>query len=125
MEDESVLSQTWTRDSLSNRSLSSSSSSSVGSPRRDSEQKKKKRMLPYGIISSPNTKPGGRNDEKGQEEKEEKKKSIVQENSLPKPQDSDKEASLTRKNERTSSFQRPKLLNYDDVVARLAALRWR
>ncbi|KAJ4917831.1 Regulator of Vps4 activity in the MVB pathway protein [Raphanus sativus] len=125
LEDESVLSQTWTRDSLSNRSLSSSSSSSVGTPRRDPEQKKKKRMLPYGIISSPNTKPGGRNDEKGQEEKEEKKKSIDQENSLPKPQDSDKEASLTRKNERTSSFQRPKLLKYDDVVARLAALRWR
>ncbi|CDY52976.1 BnaA06g01610D [Brassica napus] len=93
-ENESALSQAWTRDSLSNRSLK--------------------------------TKPGAGNDEKAQEEKLEKKKSIDQENSkLLKPQGSEKEASSTRKNERTSSFQRPKLLDYDDVVARLAALRRR
>ncbi|KAF8077286.1 hypothetical protein N665_1049s0020 [Sinapis alba] len=125
-EDESVLSQAWTRDSLSNRSLSSSSSSNSGSPRRDSEKKKKKKILPYGIISSPNKKQDARIEEKAQEEKLEKKKSIDQENSrLLKPQGSDKEASSARKNERTSSFQRPKLLDYDDVVARLVALRRR
>nr|VDC64866.1 unnamed protein product [Brassica rapa] len=125
-ENESALSQAWTRDSLSNRSLSSSSSSSFGSPRRDTEKKKKKKILPYGIISPSETKPGAGNDEKAQEEKLEKKKSIDQENSkLLKPQGSEKEASSTRKNERTSSFQRPKLLDYDDVVARLAALRRR
>ncbi|CAF2055557.1 hypothetical protein Bca4012_098179 [Brassica carinata] len=48
-ENESVLSQAWTRDSLSNRSLSSTSNSSFGSPRRDTEKKK---ILPYGIIFS-------------------------------------------------------------------------
>ena len=109
---------------MSNRSLSSTSNSSFGSPRRDTEKKKK--ILPYGIISPSETKPGAGNDEKAQEEKLEKKKSIDQENSkLLKPQGSEKEASSTRKNERTSSFQRPKLLDYDDVVARLAALRRR
>ncbi|CAH8386022.1 unnamed protein product [Eruca vesicaria subsp. sativa] len=126
-EDESVLSQAWTRDSLSNRSLSSSSSSSFGSIKRDSEKnkkKKKKKILPYGIISSPNTKQGARNDEKAPEEK---KKSTGQENStLLMPQGSGNEASSsTREKERTSSFQRPKLLDYDDVVARLASLRRR
>lgn len=111
---------------MSNRSLSSSSSSSFGSPRRDTEKKKKKKILPYGIISPSETKPGAGNDEKAQEEKLEKKKSIDQENSkLLKPQGSEKEAFSTRKNERTSSFQRPKLLDYDDVVAGLAALRRR
>ncbi|KAL0696661.1 hypothetical protein Bca4012_063841 [Brassica carinata] len=125
-EDESILSQSWTRYSLSKGSLSSSSSSSFGSPRRDSEKKKKKKILPYGIISPSDTKPGARNDEETQEEKEEKKKSIDQESSkLLKPQGSDKEASSTRKNERTLSFHRPKLLDYDDVVARLSALRRR
>lgn len=69
-EDESVLSESWTRDSLSKGSLSSSSSSSRSSPRRDSEKKKKKKILPYGLISPPRTKPGGRNNEKSQEEKE-------------------------------------------------------
>ncbi|CAN6932867.1 unnamed protein product [Brassica oleracea var. botrytis] len=57
-EDESVLSESWTRDSLSKGSLSSSSSSSRSSPRRDSEKKKKKKILPYGLISPPRTKPG-------------------------------------------------------------------
>ncbi|KAH0872641.1 hypothetical protein HID58_070003 [Brassica napus] len=83
-ENESVLSQAWTRDSLSNRSLSSTTSN-----------------------SSFDTKPGARNDEETQEEK----KSTDQENSrLLKPQGSENEASSTRKNDRTSSFQRPKAL---------------
>ncbi|KAJ0250410.1 Regulator of Vps4 activity in the MVB pathway protein [Hirschfeldia incana] len=116
-DDESVLSQSWTRDSLSKGSLSSSSSSSFSSPRRDSE-KKKKVTLPYGLISPTHTKSGGGNDEKAQEEKEEKNKSVDQENSrLLEPQGSDKEGSSARVNER------PKLLDYDEVVARLAALR--
>lgn len=112
---------------MSKGSLSSSSSSSFGSPRRDSEKKKKKKILPYGIISPSDTKPETRNDEEIQEEKEEKNnKSIDQESSkLLKPQVSDKEASSTRKHERTLSFHRLKLLDYDDVVARLAALRRR
>ncbi|KAJ0242267.1 Regulator of Vps4 activity in the MVB pathway protein [Hirschfeldia incana] len=123
-DDETVHSQTWTRDSLSNHSLSSSSSSSFGSPRRDSEQKKKKRMLPYGIISSPNTKPGARKDEKGEEEKLERKKSTDQENPrLLKPQGTDNEASSVREKEKTSSLQRLKLLHYDDVVSRLTSFR--
>ncbi|CAF2055498.1 unnamed protein product [Brassica napus] len=137
-EDESVLSQAWTRDSLSHRSLSSSSRSSFGSPRRDSGmEKKKKKILPYGIISPSDTKPGAGNDEKAQEEKLEKKKSNDQENSkLLKPQGNDKETSSTREKERMSSFQRPKLLenfhlskkqfqHYDEAMARLAALRRR
>ncbi|KAF2606229.1 hypothetical protein F2Q68_00043621 [Brassica cretica] len=126
-EDESVLSQAWTRDSLSHRSLSSTSNSSFGSPRRDSEmKKKKKKILPYGIISPSDTKPGAGNDEKAQEEKLEKKKSNDQENSkLLKPQGNDKETSSTREKERISSFQRPKLLDYDEAMARLAALRRR
>lgn len=81
--------------------------------------------MPSGLISPPHTKSGGANDEKAQEEKEEKNKSVDQENSrLLEPQGSDKEGSSSaRVNERTSSFQRPKLLDYDEVVARLAALR--
>lgn len=80
--------------------------------------------MPYGLISPPHTKSGGGNDEKAQEEKEEKNKSVDQENSrLLKPQGSDKEGSSAGVNERTSSFQRAKLLDYDEVVARLAALR--
>lgn len=83
--------------------------------------------MPYGLIYPPHTKSGGGNDEKTQEEKEEKNKSVDQENSrLLEPQGSDKEGSSARVNERTSSFQRPyKLLDYDEVVARLAALRLR
>ncbi|CAH8255391.1 unnamed protein product [Arabidopsis lyrata] len=129
-EDESVLSESWRRDSLSKGSLSSSSSSSSSSLRRESVRKKKrKKILPYGII----TPPGAGNDEKAQEEKEENSKSIDQENSRllgiqggrSLTSTSNNEVSTTRGNERTSSFQRPKLLDYDDVVARLAALHRR
>ncbi|CAA7043872.1 unnamed protein product [Microthlaspi erraticum] len=128
-EDESVLSQSLGRDSFSEGRLSSSSSSSSSSRRRESVQKKK--ILPYGVISSPYTKPEPRNDEEGQEESKEKMKSIDQESSrLLGPQvresltnTSNNEASTTREKERTSLFQRPKLLDYDEVVDRLAALR--
>lgn len=96
-------------------SLSSSSSSSSSSRRRDSSKNKNK-ILPYGLISPPYKKPGVRNDE---ETEEEKKKSVDQENvRLRRTQASVKE-------EKTSSFQRPKLIDYDEVVARLEALRKR
>ncbi|ESQ30219.1 hypothetical protein EUTSA_v10011635mg [Eutrema salsugineum] len=122
-EDGSVLSQSWRRDSLSKSSLSSTSSSSFSSQRRESEEKTNK-VLPYGLISPPYTKSRARNDEKAQEEKGEKEKSIDQETSrLLRPQGNDKDASSTRENEKTLSFQRPKLLEYDEVVARLATLR--
>ncbi|CAH8359620.1 unnamed protein product [Eruca vesicaria subsp. sativa] len=114
-EDESVLSQSWTRDSPSKGSFSSSSSSS--SPRRDSEKKKKK-IYPYGLISPTHTKPRGGTDETAQEEKEKNNKSGKQENSRL----LEHKAVSTRMNERTSSFfQTPKLL-HDEVVARLAAI---
>ncbi|CAA7043873.1 unnamed protein product [Microthlaspi erraticum] len=129
-EDESVLSESWTKDSLSKGSLSSSSSSSFSSLRKESVRKK---ILPYGLISPPYKKPGARNDENAQEEKKEKRKSAVQENSrllgsqasVSLTNTSNKEASSTREKERTSSFQRPKLLDYDEVVDRLEALRRR
>lgn len=133
-DDESVLSESWRIDSLSKGSLSSSSSSSSSSLRRVSVRKKKgKKILPYGIISSPDTKLGAGNDEKAQEEKEEKRKIADQENSRllgiqgsrSLTSTSNNEVSTIRENERMSSFQRPNLLDYDDVVARLAALRRR
>lgn len=120
---------------MSKGSLSSSSSSSSSSRRRESVKKKrnKNKILPYGIISPPHTKPGSRNDEKAQEEKEENRKSIDQENSRLRglqgsrslTNTSNNEVSTTRDYETTSSFQRPELLDYDEVVARLAALRSR
>ncbi|CAD5315319.1 unnamed protein product [Arabidopsis thaliana] len=133
-DDESVLSESWRIDSLSKGSLSSSSSSSSSSLRRVSVRKKKgKKILPYGIISSPDTKLGAGNDEKAQEEKEEKRKIADQENSRllgiegsrSLTSTSNNEVSTIRENERMSLFQRPNLLDYDDVVARLAALRRR
>ncbi|XP_006305177.2 uncharacterized protein LOC17899633 [Capsella rubella] len=129
-EDESVLSEsTWRGELLSKGSFSSSSSSSSSSLRRESVRKKtRKKILPYGIISP------SYNDEKAQEEeKEENRKSMDQENSRSLgiqgskslTSTSNKEVSTTRENKRTSSFERPKLLDYDDVVSRLAALRRR
>ncbi|KFK35789.1 hypothetical protein AALP_AA4G036800 [Arabis alpina] len=117
-DNESVFSKNWRRDSLSKEGLSSSSSSSSGSLRIESVKDKKK-ILPYGLISPPYMKSRARNDEKAQEEKEEKKKSVDQGSlRLRITQGSDN-------NDETSSFQRPKLVDYDEVVARLAALRKR
>uniref|UniRef100_A0A1J3FW11 IST1-like protein n=1 Tax=Noccaea caerulescens TaxID=107243 RepID=A0A1J3FW11_NOCCA len=130
-EDESILSESWTRDSLSEGSLSSSSSSS--SLRRESVRKKKKKILPYGLISPPYKKRGARHDEKAQEETEEKRKSTGQEKSrllgsqvsVSLANTSNNEASSKREKEITPSFQRPNILEYDEVVSRLAALRRR
>ncbi|CAN8321540.1 unnamed protein product [Cochlearia groenlandica] len=89
----SVLSQSWTRDSLSKGSFSSSSSSNPNSPIR----------------------------------RESKKKSVDQENSrLLGSQGSENVTRNNEENERTASFQmHNKLLDYDEVVARLATLRRR
>ncbi|CAF2056842.1 unnamed protein product [Brassica oleracea var. botrytis] len=103
-------------DSLSKGSLSSSSSSS--SKRRESVKK----IFPY-------KKQGAQNDEQGHDEK--KEKSTVQEKSrLRGPQGSasltstsSNEVSSTKDYKRKSLFQRPKILDYDEVVARLADLR--
>lgn len=112
-------------DSLSKGTLSSSSSSSSSSRRRRSVKK----IFPYGSISSPCTKQGAQNDEEGHDEK--KGKSIVQEKSrLRGPQGS---ASLTSTSTSTSinevsttkDYKRQKILDYDEVVARLADLRRR
>lgn len=103
-------------DSLSKGSLSSSSS--LSSKRRESVKK----IFPY-------KKQGAQNDEQGHDEK--KEKSTVQEKSrLRGPQGSasltstsSNEVSSTKDYKRKSLFQRPKILDYDEVVARLADLR--
>lgn len=129
-EDESVLSESWRRDSFSKGSLSSCSSSSSSSLRREfvKKKKRKKKILPFGIISPPYTKPGARDDEKEENRKsidQEKSRLLGLQGSRSLTNTSNNEISATREVERTSSFQRPKLLDYDEVVARLAALRRR
>ncbi|KAL0864344.1 hypothetical protein Bca101_043462 [Brassica carinata] len=109
-------------DSLSKGSFSSSSSSS--SRRRESVKK----TFPYGLISPPYKKQGAQNDQKGQDKKKEKS-TVQQKSRLRGPQGSaspstrNNEVSSTKDYKTKSSFLRPKILDYDEVVARLADLR--
>ncbi|KFK35791.1 hypothetical protein AALP_AA4G036900 [Arabis alpina] len=111
----------WSLDS--SKGSSSYDSSSSSSTKRRESVKNKKKIFPYGLISPPYKKHENTKNKKSIDE-ENSRRLLGSQGSVRLTSTSHK-VSLTEDSKKTSSFQRPKFLDYDEVVDRLATLRER